>query len=153
MGSVENRRKRLEDLERRFGVEDVVQMNVVQGDDDEPLYSFLMTRSGQRFGESFERDFERSLRYARSRVEEGSISRADLVGAPPITIAAVYAVLAARGEVERAEEVRELYEEERESRSRHYTFREFEEMAPGVGEEVDKWFWEMVERHAQKLSP
>jgi hypothetical protein len=152
VGSVENRRKRLEELERRFGGrENVVQINVTQvdgHDGGEPLYSLLMTPSGQQFGESFKRDFERSLEYAKSRVEAGTISRAELEGAVPITLAAVYAVLASRDDP-RAEEVRKLYEEERGRRRHHHTHKELEEWAPGVGDEFDRYFWEIVERHAQ----
>ena len=147
MGSVD---KRIEDLERRFGGrEHVVEIGVVQGEDEEPLYSFLLTPGGRRFGESFERDFERSLQYARRRVEEGTVSRADLEGSSPMTIAAVYAVLASRGNP-LAEEIRELYEEVRETGRRHHATRELEEYAPGIGAEFDRFFWEVVERHAHK---
>ncbi len=143
-----DKRKRLEDLERRFGVDNVVEIQVVQGNgtkaEAEPLYSFLLTPSGQRFGESFERDFERSLQYARSRVEEGRVSRADLEGSSPMTIAAVYSVLASRGD-RRAEEVRRLYEDVREDRRHHYASR-----GPKAAEEVDRFFGDMVERHARE---
>ena len=126
----------------------MAQINVVQGDDNEPLYSFLLTPSGQRFGESLERDFERSVRYAEGRIEAEDVNMADLKRHPPTTIAAYYAVLAREGD-SRAEEVRALYKDVHEERERHPALLELRERAPGVGDVFDSFFWQMVERYAQ----
>jgi hypothetical protein len=126
----------------------VAQINVVQGEQKEPLYSFLLTPSGQRFGESLERDFERSVRYAEGRIEAEDVNMADLKRHPPTTIAAYYAVLAREGD-SRAEEVRVLYKEESERRARLPASVELEERAPGTSEVFSSFYWQMVERYAQ----
>jgi hypothetical protein len=103
----------------------------------------------QRFLEEFAKDFERRIPAAAVAVEEGRVSSTDLRRKPPMDVAAVYAVLASGGDP-RAEDVKALYDEVKEERRRHHSMVELEEWSPGIGREYDAWFWEMVERHAER---
>jgi hypothetical protein len=43
-----DKKKRVENLERRFGGDEPVRINVVYEGDEEPAYGFMLTPSGER---------------------------------------------------------------------------------------------------------
>jgi hypothetical protein len=103
----------------------------------------------QRFLEEFAQDFERRIPPAAVAVEENRVSSTDLRRKSPMEVAAVYVVLAS-GDDPRAKEVKALYDDVKEERRKHHSMVELEEWSPGIGREYDAWFWEMVERHAER---
>jgi hypothetical protein len=133
--------RRIEALEKLYGSE---------GGEERSANGAGAARELEKSAQDFEWRVER-LKSAAGRDPLGGLDITELRRRPPVEIAAVYVVLSQRGERAMARAVKDLYDDVKEERSRHPAVIELEEWSPGTGRAYDRWFWEMVERHAQSL--